>query len=152
MGLSDHNDRLPQSHRPRVDDKIRILNAVVDAINARDVVNALVTDDFEIVNASTAVTDKTYRGASGAREWMDDFFDVLDENSRFEITEIVEAGEDYLVVRNRFVGTASASGAPFDMKWMSVFWFRDGRMARSVGYASRRAALAAAHGGAHADS
>ena len=92
----------------------------VEAVNAREVNEALLTDDFEIVNASTAVTDKTYRGASGAREWMHDFFDVLDENARFEITEIVEADEDYLVVRNRLVGTGSASGAPFDMEWFSA--------------------------------
>ena len=117
-----------------VDDKMRILNAIVEAVNAREVNEALLTDDFELVNVSNALTDKTYRGASGAREWQHDFFDVLDENARFEITEIVEAGEDYLVVRNRLVGTGSASGVPFDMEWFSAWWFRDGRLARGVGY------------------
>ena len=113
----------------------------------------LLTDDFELVNVRNALTDKTYRGASGAREWQHDFFDVLDENARFEITEIVEAGEDYVVVHNRLVGTASASGVPFDMEWFSAWWFRDGRLARGVGYGSRRAALVEqVHGDAHADS
>jgi ketosteroid isomerase-like protein len=133
-----------------VDDKLRILNAGVEAVNSRVVDDALFTDDFEIVNVSNALTDKTYRGAAGVREWQRDFFDVLDENARFEVTEIVEADEDYLVVRNRLVGTASASGVPFDMEWFSAWWFRDGRAARTVGYGSRRAALAAVHGDARA--
>jgi ketosteroid isomerase-like protein len=152
VGLPEQNDRLTALPTVPVDDKIRILDAGVEAMNAREVNEALLTDDFEIVNASTAVTDKTYRGASGAREWLHDFFDVLDENARYEILEIVEAGDDYLVVRNRLVGMGSASGVPFDMEWCSAWWFRDGRAARTVGYNSRRAALAAVHGDAHADS
>ncbi len=152
VGLSEQNDRPTALPTVPTDDKLRILNAIVEAVNAREVAEALLTDDFEIVNASNAVTDKTYRGASGAREWQHDFFDVLDEDARFEITEIVEAAEDYLVVHNRLVGTGSASGAPFDMEWCSAWWFRDGRLARGVGYNSRRAALAAVHGDAPADS
>jgi ketosteroid isomerase-like protein len=151
VGLSEQDDRLTALPTVPVDDKMRIVTAIVEAVNAREVNEALFTDDFELVNVSNALTDKTYRGASGAREWQHDFFDVLDENARFEVTEIVEAGEDYLVVHNRLVGTGSASGAPFDMAWFSAWWFRDGRLARGVGYGSRRAALAAVHGDAHAD-
>ena len=151
-GLSEQNDPLTALPTVPGDDKIRILNAGVEAVNAREVNEALLTEDFEIVNVSNALTDKTYRGASGAREWQHDFFDVLDENARFEVTEIVEDREDYLVVRNRLVGTASASGVPFDMEWFSAWWFRDGRATRTVGYNSRRAALAAVHGDAPADS
>jgi ketosteroid isomerase-like protein len=152
VGLSVQNDRLTAMPTVPVDDKMRIVDAIVAAVNAREVNEALLTEDFELVNASTAVTDKTYRGASGAREWQRDFFDVLDENARFEVTEIVEAAEDYVVVNNRLVGTGSASGVPFEMAWFSAWWFRDGRLARGVGYASRRAALAAVHGDGQTDS
>ena len=151
VGLSEQNDHPTALPTVPVDDKMRIVDAIVEAVNAREVNEALFTDDFELVNVSNALTDKTYRGVSGAREWLHDFFDVLDENARFEIAEIVETGEDYLVVHNRLVGTGSASGVPFDMEWFSAWWFRDGRMARGVGYGSRRAALAAVHGDAHAD-
>ena len=152
VGMSEQNDHPTALPTVPADDKMRIVDAIVEAVNAREVNEALFTDDFELVNVSNALTDKTYRGASGAREWLHDFFDVLDENARFEITEIVETGEDYLVVHNRLVGTGSASGVPFEMAWFSAWWFRDGRMARGVGYGSRGAALAAVHGDAHTDS
>jgi ketosteroid isomerase-like protein len=128
------------------DDKARLVERMVDAINSREVPEGVVTEDFELVNASTAVTDRTYFGPDGARQWMEDFFDVLEEGSRFEVTEFIEFGTDYVVVRNRFLGRGSMSGAPFDMDWISVFWFRDGRIARAAGFNRRREAQAAVRG------
>lgn len=38
---------------------------VADAINAREVPDALIAPDFHIENIVTAVSDKTYHGAAG---------------------------------------------------------------------------------------
>ena len=72
----------------------------------------LITPDVRRENVSTAVTEKTYLGATGVRDWMNDFFDAFDEGARYEIEEIVAVGDDVVVAVNRFVGRGSRSGMP----------------------------------------
>lgn len=119
----------------------------VAAIDAREfsdeLFEALCTPDFRLENTSTAVTDKTYWGASGVREWIADFADAFDADAHHEIENVVAEGEDFVVCVLRWAGRGSRSGAPLVLRWVSVTWFRDGKMARAVGYLSRREALAA---------
>jgi ketosteroid isomerase-like protein len=103
----------------------------------------LLAPDYRIENVSTAVTDRTYYGADGAREWRADFFETLDENARYETEETLADGEDFVVARVRIVGHGARSGAPVELRWVSVTWFRDGKMTRTVGYARHREALKA---------
>jgi ketosteroid isomerase-like protein len=93
-------------------------------------------------NVVTAVTDTTYRGAAGIRQWLRDFFDVLDEESRYEV-RVVAIGEDYAVGDISIVGRGSVSGAPIGLRHFGVLWIRDGQITRAVGYATRREALEA---------
>ena len=123
-------------------ENVEILRRVVAAINAREVPEDLLAPDFRIENVSTAVTDRSYRGPEGARQWMSDFFDVLGEGARHE-AEPIELGDDYVVTKLRIVGHGSSSGAPVDMRWYGVMWVRDGKVTRAVGYATRREALEA---------
>jgi ketosteroid isomerase-like protein len=123
-------------------ENVEILRRIVAAINAREVPEGLLAPDFRTENVSTAVTDRIYQGSEGARQWMSDFFDVLDEGARHE-AEPIEVGDDYVVTKLRIVGHGSSSGAPVDMRWYGVMWVRDGKVARAVGYATRREALEA---------
>ena len=56
------------------------------AINAGAFTDELAAErlapDYSIENAVTAVTDKTYYGAEGVREWVRDIFEGMDEDSR----------------------------------------------------------------------
>ena len=94
------------------------------------------------MNATTAVTDATYIGLEGADQWRRDIFDVVDD-ARYLLDEVLATGPDYVVITNRIVGRGSSSGVPVELRWWSIFWFRDGRIARAVGYARPREALAA---------
>lgn len=94
-------------------------------------------------NTATAVTDKTYRGAAGVREWISDFFDAFDEGAHHEIEEIVADGDDFVVSVVRIVGRGARSGAPLTLRWVNVTWFHQDKMVRAVGYLSRREALKA---------
>jgi ketosteroid isomerase-like protein len=102
----------------------------------------LLAPEFTIENVSTAVTDRTYRGPEGFRQWIGDFFDVLDADARFK-AEPVATGDDYVVGKLSIVGRGSVSGAPVDLRYYGVMWIRDGRITRAVGYSTRREALAA---------
>jgi ketosteroid isomerase-like protein len=94
-------------------------------------------------NTTTAVTDKTYVGAEGVREWIKDMFEAFDDESRYETEEIVADGENFVVARNRIVGHGARSGAPVTLRWASVVWFRGGKMTRTAGYLRRQEALKA---------
>ena len=124
------------------EDNVALLHRLVDGINADDVPRELLTDDFELKNATTAVTDATYHGYDGALKWRSDLFDVVEEG-RFHVHEILVTGPDYVAFANSIVGRGRLSGAPVELTWASVLWFREGRIARAEGYNSRRAALEA---------
>jgi hypothetical protein len=64
------------------------------ALNAREVPDDLLAPGFFMVNAETAVTDKTYYGAAGVIEWIRDLFEVWDASARFEIFRVVADGEE----------------------------------------------------------
>ncbi len=119
----------------------------VEALNARVLSDELAAEtlapDFRIENAATAVTDKTYYGAEGVREWVRDIFEGLDERARYETEEILADGEDFVVARVRLVGHGARSGAPVKLRWVSVTWYQDGKATRSVGYRRRLEALKA---------
>jgi ketosteroid isomerase-like protein len=123
-------------------ENIEIALRWIAAINARQVPEELLAPDVRLENVTTAVTDRTYRGTEGVRQWISDFFDVLDEDARYE-GEVIEAGDDYVVVKVRFVGRGFVSGAPVEMRYYGVAWIRDGKITRAVGYPNRRQALEA---------
>jgi ketosteroid isomerase-like protein len=113
------------------------------ALNDREVPEGLLAQGFTMVNAETAVTDKTYEGASGVLEWINDIFDAFDAQARFEIEQVVADGEDFVVTMNRLGGSGARSGAPLLFRWAAVFWCREGKLAEVVGYLRRREALEA---------
>jgi ketosteroid isomerase-like protein len=118
--------------------------AAIDAGEFSDeLFGELCTPEFRMENTSTAVTDKTYYGADGVREWISDFLDAFEEGARHEIEEVIAVGEDFVVSIVHFAGHGARSGAPLVLRWVNVTWFHDDKMIRAVGYTSRREALEA---------
>ena len=124
------------------EEHLELLERLAQAVNDADIPEDLVTPDVVVENAVTAVTDKTYRGREGAMQWRNDFFEVLGEGARYE-HRVDKITSEFAVVRCRITGEGSASGAPFDFRWMAVIWFRDGRIARCAGFNSREEAFSA---------
>jgi len=124
-------------------ENVRAVRHLAEAINLGGPPPAdLVAPTVEIVNATTAVTDGTYLGHEGAEQWRRDMFDVVDD-ARYVLDQVLASGTDYVVITNRIVGRGSSSGVPVDLRWTSVFWFRDGKVSRIAGYNRRREALQA---------
>ena len=126
---------------------IELYELGIEVLNARVLSDELAAETlapgFRIENAATAVTDKTYYGADGVREWLRDIFEGLDEDARYEPEEILADGEDFVVARVRLVGHGARSGAPVELRWVTVTWYEGGKATRSVGYLRRREALKA---------
>lgn len=111
-----------------------------EAINARDVPGALLAPDFRIENIITAVSDKTYHGAAGVREWLSDTFDAFAEGARYEVEEIIDDGDDFVVARVALLGNGARSGAPLHLRYVTVAWYTDGKATRAASYANRHEA------------
>jgi ketosteroid isomerase-like protein len=114
-----------------------------EAANARQVPEGLLAPDFQMENRVTAVTDNTYHGTEGWREWMGDLFDVFEPGARYEVEEIIAASDEYVVALMCVSGRGARSGQPLSFRWAGVTWFRDDQAVRAVGYADRAEALEA---------
>lgn len=126
---------------------IEVGERLVAAMNAREISDELAEEllapDFRLENTSTAVSDTTYHGAEGVREWISDMLEAFDEGARVETEEILSDGEEFLVARLRIVGHGARSGVPLVLQWVAVCWFHDGKATRGAGYLHRREALEA---------
>jgi len=134
---------------PRLDrDGLSRLNvelhaSVVAAVNTREVPREILAPEFCLENHASSVTDYTYRGAMGWRDWISDIFEEFTGEVRYEIEEIIGATEDLVAAAFRIVGPSVHSGRPLSLRWTSVTWFRDGKVTRTIGYSTRAEALAA---------
>jgi hypothetical protein len=125
-------------------ENVDLYRQVGEAINSPDgVPEALLAPQFRIENIVTAVSDKTYYGAAGCREWLRDIADAYRAGARLEIEQIIADEDDFVIGRLAFAGTGARSGAPLGLRWIAVGWFHDGKATRWVGYANRRDAFKA---------
>src|SRR5437899_39155 len=120
-----------------------MLRLLADALTAGELIPEFVASDHLSENVKTAVTDKTYIGPDGLREWRKDMFSAFGEEVRFQVDEVTAEGDDYVVALVSLKGRGAASGAPLDLRWANVSWFRDGMLVRSAGFGRRREDLKA---------
>ena len=55
----------------------------------------LLAPGFRMENIVTAISDKTYHGAPGIREWFGDSFDGV-EGARFQLEHVIADGDDFV--------------------------------------------------------
>ena len=123
-------------------ENVDLVHRLAAALNAREVPE-FIAPEYRLENVNTAVTNKTYCGHDGWREWMGDLFGAFAEGAQLQVDEIVAEGDDYVVVTTSIVGRGAVSDAPLRLTWVSAVWFSDGEMIRSAGFLSKREALEA---------
>jgi ketosteroid isomerase-like protein len=99
--------------------------------------------DVEIINAEGWVIETTYRGHEGLRRWWDDIAEAFGD-FRIELEEVVEVDDERLLTTQRFVARFRTTEIPFDGRWASILWIRDGKVVRAHGHLTKRRALRAA--------
>ncbi|HEX3509706.1 MAG TPA: nuclear transport factor 2 family protein [Solirubrobacteraceae bacterium] len=122
-------------------ENVERLRRLMEAVNAGEVPE-FVAADYRAENVNTAVTDKTYIGHDGVREWREDMFSAFGE-VRLQLDKLIAESDDYVVAVTSLKGRGGASGAPLELRWANAFWFRNGRLVRSGGFLSIREALKA---------
>ena len=124
-------------------ENIEVVRRLTEAIDSRVVPEDLLDPGIRLENVTTAVTNEVYTGYDGAQKWMDDLYDALDDDAGYETLEIIADSDDFVVAIVRFAGRGRVSGAPLELRYVSVTWIRDGRITHGAGYESREEALEA---------
>ena len=124
-------------------DLVALGERIGDALTAGEVPEELFAPDCRFENASTAVTDTTYVGYDGLRDWRRDLFEAFADGARLQLEEVVAEGDDYVVAIVSISGFGAVSDAPLKLRWVTVLYFRAGRLTRSASFTSRREALEA---------
>jgi ketosteroid isomerase-like protein len=81
-------------------------------------------------------------GKDAVRAWLQDWIDMFD-GFRMELLELIDAGEDMVVIAERYGGRAKLSGVETASMLWAVLNIRDGKIARGREYMSREPALEA---------
>jgi ketosteroid isomerase-like protein len=102
--------------------------------------------DFELLGRNDIPDQKTYRGREESKEFWRMIQEVWAE-IRWEPLEFMDLG-DIVVVETRIVGVGRGSDVPIDAEETDVFWFRDGKIVKVTGFATKEQALAAAEASA----
>ena len=98
--------------------------------------------EIEWVEHPDRADARIYRGHSGVLESWERWLENFDQYS-FEVEEIVDCGDDVLVV-GREEARGAASGAPVSLRDYWVMTFRDGKLLRYREFTEERAARQAA--------
>jgi ketosteroid isomerase-like protein len=83
---------------------------------------------------------QTYDGVEGARTFLADWTSAW-EDWRLEVREILDAGDEDVVVIGHQSGRSKATGLPVDMDFAQVWTLSDGREIRMRMYADPAEAL-----------
>jgi ketosteroid isomerase-like protein len=70
-----------------------------------------------------------YRGRAEVREWIDEVLEAV-ETAHNEIVEITELPDDRVFTENVVSGRGTGSGVPVELRYWSVLWVAEGKLAR----------------------
>jgi ketosteroid isomerase-like protein len=83
-------------------------------------------------------------GTAAFLERFDEVLEVLGDDARSEVEQVVDAGGDRVVLIFRFTGRARSSGIRHDYRWGFLCHVREGRIVRIQAYLEPGNALEAA--------
>ena len=116
-------------------DNIELVRMAVDAVNQRDLatLDAIFSEQGEFHSTFAASEGRVFRGREGVRDYFATLGEVFDD-MRIEIEEIIDAGEDRLVVLVRVMGRGKGSGANVEQRNGQIWRFADRKIARIDSY------------------
>jgi ketosteroid isomerase-like protein len=127
------------------EEAMRIVEGALVALG-RDGLDAFIdclTDDIDHRAIEGAPDDHgPLHGKEAVRAYIEDWRDTFDDVA-VELVELIDAGENTVVVVLRLTGRAKLSGVETDLTYAVVYTVRDGKIARGREYATRAEALEA---------
>jgi ketosteroid isomerase-like protein len=139
--VSEENLALVRRNYEAINSVDRTVEEFVDPEDVAPDLWASLAPDFELHGRPDVPDSQVYRG----REATKDFWRMLQEvwsELRWEPLGFTDLG-DAIVVETRIVGVGRGSDVPIEADETDVFWFRDGRIVRVQGFATKAEALEA---------
>jgi ketosteroid isomerase-like protein len=111
-------------------DNVELIRRFVDAFNRGEVESMAehYDPDVELHEWPTAPGASVYRGAEGVLSAIDGWFEIW-EWMRVEIVELVDAGDDVLVILDQRA-KGKGSEVEVEIRSFNVYTFRDGKVIR----------------------
>ena len=85
-----------------------------------------------------------YRGRVEAQRWFEEAFLEVWESFQIKVDEITEASDDRVFVEAVFTARGRGSGVETELRFWTVLWFADGKIARRDVFFTRNEAVEAA--------
>ncbi|HEX8856810.1 MAG TPA: nuclear transport factor 2 family protein [Thermoleophilaceae bacterium] len=126
-------------------DNVSVLREAYETLASRgvDAFSEYWTDDI-----SWDATGGSWSGRQAGRRYLQQWYDLFDEFTT-EPLEILDAGDDQVVIFIRYSGRSKLTGMKVPPEYFAILSeMRDGKIARAREYATTAEALAAARGGA----
>ena len=99
--------------------------------------------DVQVENAGGWVIETVYHGHEGLGRWWDDLAEAFGDFG-VVLEDAQELDDERVLTTQRFVGRFRATEIPFDGRWASILWIRDGKVVRAQGHLSKGRAMRAA--------
>jgi ketosteroid isomerase-like protein len=129
-------------------ENVEVVLQGVEAINRRDVdaFVALFSPSVEWEESGDVFPGLrgVHRGWAGVRKWFEEAILELWESFHCEVEEITEASDGRVFGAFSATGRGRASGVETQLRFWSVFWLADGKIARRQVFWTRDEALEAA--------
>jgi ketosteroid isomerase-like protein len=127
------------------EDNVALVRKAVEAVNHHDLttLDAIFSEQGEFHSTFAASEGRVFRGREGLRDYFATLGEVFDD-MRITIEEIVDAGDDRLVVVVRVMGRGKGSGATVEQRNGQIWKFANGTIARIDSYLPPSDAFAAA--------
>ena len=136
-----------QTARPMSHQNVKIVREAWEAATRKPpnwpVLEALYDPDHVLESDWGGVNNTTYPGARGFQESIAEQDDAWDD-WRQELRDLIDAGDDRVVVEGRFVARGRRSAIPVDKGFGAVITLREGRIIRTRAYVTFEDALRAA--------
>jgi ketosteroid isomerase-like protein len=128
------------------EENVELVREVTDAANRHDVdaFVALVSPDVVWEeNPELPGLREAYRGRAEVREWAEELLEVW-ESLHGEVVEITELRDDGVFTENVLTARGKGSGVPVDLRFWSVYWVAEDKIARRRVFWNREEAREAA--------
>ena len=129
------------------EENLEIALQQVEAVNQQDAdaFVATVSPDVEWEDSVFwSEVSRTYRGKAEVREWFNQVVLEPWENLHCGVEEITEAADDLIFFGGLLTARGKDSGVDTELRFWTVNWFADGKVARRKVFLERAEALEAA--------
>jgi ketosteroid isomerase-like protein len=106
----------------------------------QDTLAKLIDPEVEVHGEPDTINSGTYTGLGGFRQWSGQWEEAW-ENTRYELVQLTEVGDRFVVAAVRVQATGRGSGIPIKDVYGYLWEFRGGRAVRFHTYLTKETAL-----------